>query len=184
MKTIQQIVDDADKLVPNVVPVQDKVAQINNIERDFYANVKVPDVHYFNFTKGQSTYNLTGTDLKSKDIEVIQTSVLNYRQDKNTGTFNTNNKFTFNDNTKELKLSPAPTFSGEGRVMYYKNSTSNYTMSDLNTVINIPEEFQQTIIYALCAWVALTQDDISKATVHETKYRSDWNAASQNYAGG
>lgn len=183
MLTIQQVIDAADNLVTNVIPVDEKVKQLNNIDRDFYANVKVPTTYYFGFEKNIGLYELAGAKMKSKDIEIVQIGPYNYKQDKNTSSFRTSNLFNYNDENKELNLIPPPPFRGEGRIMYYMNSFADYSTSDMDHVLEIPEEFHQTFIPALASWIALVEDDITKATVYETQYRSAWNAASQNYGG-
>lgn len=180
---LQDIINAADVLVPNVIPIEEKVEQLNDIDREFYNNVKVPTNYFFNFEKGLNEYELAGAKLKSKDIEFVEVGMFIYKNGFNTSSFRTSNLFDFNDENNILTLHPPPPFRGSARIVYYKNSFSEYSADDLTQQLDIPTEFHQTIIPALASWIAFTQDDITKATVYEAQYRSDWNLAAQNYGG-
>ena len=43
MKTVQEVINEADILVPNVLSNAQKVEQLNNITNEFYNNVKIPN---------------------------------------------------------------------------------------------------------------------------------------------
>lgn len=181
MKTVQQVINEADLLVPNVNTIQQKIDQLNNITNEFYNNVKIPEHTFFNVIKNQTNYTITGAKIKEKDIENVQVGFLNYRSNEHADTFNTGNRFTFNDSTNELVITPPYTKNDTGIIRHYRCKNKTYTSDNMNEEIDAPEEFQQTFVNALASWIALTQDDITRASIYEANYRSTWNAASQNY---
>ena len=181
MKTVQEVINEADILVPNVLSNAQKVEQLNNITNEFYNNVKIPNS--ISFPMPTNSAIVPANDIKEKDIEVVQIGFLNYRDNNKAGTFNTGNRFTFDDNSKVLTVYPRYPKEEQCIIRYYKSKSKIYRTSLINEEIDAPVEFQQSFVSALAAWIALTQDDIAKSSVYESQYRSVWNAASQNYGG-
>lgn len=179
IKTVQQVINEADILVPNVLSVQQKLDQLNNLTNEFYNNVKVPSVISFSMENGTEVVPVY--DMRDKDINYVQAGFLVYKNDDHVGTFNTGNRFDYDNETRTLTLKPSYPKAVECVVRYYKSQSKIYTTSNLDTDIDAPSEFQQSFVPALASWIALTQDDISRASVYEAQYRSVWNAASQNY---
>lgn len=179
MKTVQQVINEADILVPNVLSVQQKLDQLNNITNEFYNNIKVPSVIIFPMIS--NPIEVPVNDMKDKDINYIQVGYMIYKNDDHVGTFNTGNRFDYNNTSKLLTLRPSYKKGSDCVIRYYKSRSKTYTISTLDTDIDAPSEFQQSFVPALAAWIALTQDDISRSSIYEAQYRSVWNAASQNY---
>lgn len=181
MLTIQQIISEADLLVPNTVSTADKVAQLNAINGDFFNVVKIPRIARFSGMIGQPDYTLPA-DVREKNIDLVECGLLKYRDLMSEDVNPTQNNWSFDDNSKKLTLSPAPYQNGlPGIVRYHRLATTTFLVSNLSAQPDAPEEYHGTYVAALCAWLALTQDDASKAAIYEAQYKSTWNVAAQNY---
>jgi hypothetical protein len=183
MLTLQQIIDEVDKLIPNLLTNADKVTQLNAINQDFFNVVKIPKLATFAALKGQATYTLAH-DVRAKNIDYVKCGLLNYRDMQSDNVRPTDNVFSFDDATKVLTLSPAPYQLIQGFLRYHRIATSTFTGANLSAVPDAPAEYHGSYITALAAWIALTQDELVKASVFESQYKATWNAASQNYQQG
>lgn len=181
MLTLQQIIGEADLLVPNTVSTPDKVTQINAINQDFFNAVKIPKVGRFSGVLGQANYTLP-SDVREKNIDLVECGLLKYRDLMSEDVSPTQNNWSFDDITNTLTLSPAPYRNGlPGIVRYHRLATSTFVSGNLTAQPDAPAEYHWTYVAALCAWLALTQDDASKAALYEGQYKSAWNVAAQNY---
>lgn len=179
--TLQQIISEADILIPNVLPTADKVVQLNSINSDFFNVVKIPKIARFIGISNQANYIL-GSDVRAKNIDLVDYGVLKYRDLQTDDVAPLQNTFSFDDNTSSLTLSPAPYTNGlQGIVRYHRIATTTFTSGVLTAVPDAPEEYHWTYIPALAAWMAQTQDDMGKATSYEAQYRAAWNTAATNY---
>lgn len=178
--TIQQIITEADILVPNVLSTADKVLQLNQINQDFFNIVKIPKVSSFTTTVS-SSYTLPNV-VRSKNIDYVKVGVLKYRDQLTDAVSPLQNVFTYDDDTHTLTLSPAPYQSGlPGIVRYHRIATTTFTPSVLSTVPDAPEEYHWTFIPALASWMANTLDDTVKGAFYEVQYRDAWNSAAAGY---
>lgn len=183
MLTLQQIINEADILIPNLLTAADKVTQLNAINQDFFNVVKIPKVANFTGVKGQAAYTLPN-DVRAKNIDYVKLGLIIYRDLQSDNVNPTDNVFTFDDATATLTLSPAAYGPVPGVIRYHRIATTTFTSSNLNAVPDAPAEYHWTYVPALAAWIAMTQDEITKASVFESQYKSAWNAASQNYQKG
>ncbi|MEF3312324.1 hypothetical protein PV433_25905 [Paenibacillus sp. GYB004] len=183
MLTIQQIMDEADILVPNKVPTVDKVLQITEINRDFFETVKIPKLA--RFTSSTFSDYILVSDVREKNIDLVSVGMLKYRSLDGDAVNPLQPVYAFDDTTRTLTLSPAPYQSGlQGIVRYRRIGTVTYTTGNLSATPEAPEEYHGSYIVALASWLANTQDDSAKAANYEAQYRAVWNVAAQNYAGG
>lgn len=181
MLTLQQIINEADKLIPNLLSNTEKVTQINAINQDFFNVVKIPKTTTFTGMKGQPGYTLPN-DVRAKNIDYVKVGLLNYRDLQTDNVRSTDNTFLFDDQSKTLTLSPAAYRDGlQGIVRYHRIATSVFSENNLSVNPDSPSEYHWSYVLALAAWIALTQDEISKATTFESQYKAAWNAAAQNY---
>ncbi|MFX3633719.1 MAG: hypothetical protein ACE3L7_25540 [Candidatus Pristimantibacillus sp.] len=181
MLTIQEIITEADILVPNVLAVADKVVWLNQINQDFFNAVKIPKVARFTATAGLTDYTLQ-SDVRAKNIDLVDVGILKYRDLQTDDVAPLQNTFSYEDLTHSLTLSPAPYQNGlQGIVRYHRLATKTFTSGNLSAVPDAPEEYQWTYIPALAAWIANTQDDAAKAANYDAQYKAAWNVAAQNY---
>lgn len=179
--TIQQIITEADILVPNILANSDKVLQLTQFNGDFFNIVKIPKTVRFSATNGQSDYTLSSA-VKAKNIDLVQIGVLKYLDQLSDAVSPLQNVFTFDDDTNTLTISPAPYTNGlSGIVRYHRIGTATFTTSDLTAIPELPEEYQWTLIPALSSWIAYTLDDMSKGAYYEQLYRNAWSAAASSY---
>ncbi|MDQ6418670.1 hypothetical protein RB620_04385 [Paenibacillus sp. LHD-117] len=181
MLTLQQIIDEADLLVPNTVDPPDKVTQLNAINREFFNVIKIPKIVRFAGVLGQSDYTLP-TDVREKNIDLVEVGLLKYRNLMSDEINPTQNNWSYDDNSKVMTLSPAPYQNGlPGIVRHHRFATTTFLSGNLTAIPDAPEEYHWTYVPALCTWLALTQEDASKAAIYEAQYKSAWNVAAQNY---
>lgn len=182
--TLQQIITEADILVPNVVAVSDKVLQLTQVNQDFFNVVKIPQIGRFTSVLGQAG-NVLAADVRAKNIDLVEVGLLKYKDLQTDGVTPLENNFSFDDNTHVLTLSPAPYQSGlQGIVRYHRIGTTTFTSGNLAAIPDVPDEYQWTLIPALASFLANTQDDGMKASLYEGQYKAAWNVAAQNYQKG
>ena len=182
MLTLQQIIDEAYTLVPHEVDIADQVVWLNAINQEFFNIVKIPKIHRFT-TTDESTYTIP-TDVREKNIDYVQVGLLKYKSLDNEDVSPLQNVFSFDDNTKQLTLIPAPYKDGlTGIVRYRKIATTTFLSTNLNASPDAPEELHWTYIPALASYLANTQHDTALAANYEAQYKSAWNAAAADYAG-
>lgn len=184
MLTIQQIITEADILVPNNVDISDKVIQLTGINRDFFNIVKIPKLFRFTGTKGIATVNCP-TDVREKNIDLVNVGLLKYRSLDADNVNPLQNAFSFDDQSNTLTLTPAPYANGiAGVLRYHQIGTTTFTTGAVTTQTpDAPEEYQWTYYIALAAYLAETQDDGVRAANFSNQVKAAWNAASQNYQG-
>lgn len=184
MLVLQQIITEADILVPNVLATGEKVAQLNAINSDFFNVVKIPKLARFTGIQGQTDYVLPN-DVQAKNIDMVKCGLLQYRDLQTDGVLPTQNNYSFDDTNKSLTLSPAPYQNGlQGICRYHRIATTTFTSGSLNAYPDAPAEYHWTYVPALAAWMANTQDDGIKAAILTDQYKAAWNVASQNYQKG
>lgn len=181
--TIQQIIDEADAIVPNEIALAMKVSWLNNPNSDFFNVVKIPKIARFNTVKDQATYTLP-SDVRGKNIDLVNVGLLTH-QDLDTDSVKPlQNFFTYDDSTKTLTLNPVPYDNGlSGIVRYHKIATTTFLSSNMNAVPDAPEEYHWTFVPALCEYICLAMND-PKASTFAAQYTSAWNVAAQNYQRG
>lgn len=184
MLNLQQIISEADILVPNVLAPAEKVTQLNAINSDFFNGVKIPVVSRFTAVSDQPNYPLP-TDVRAKNIDLVECGLLRYRDLLSDDITPTQIAYSFDDSTSKLTLSPAPYQNGlQGIVRYRRFGTNTFTSGNLSASPDAPTEYHWTYVLALAAWIAQTQDDAAKAAMYEAQYKSAWSVAAQNYQTG
>lgn len=181
---IQSIIAEADLLVPNEVPVADKLIWLNAINQDFFNVVKIPKIAQFPCVAAQRDYVLPN-DVRSKNIDLLMVGMFRYQSLDRDLVTPTQNAYSFDDASHTLSIFPAP-YSSDlvGVLRYHRIGTTTYTSANLAAAPDAPEEYHWTYIPALAAYLANTQDDGVKAANYENEYKAAWNVAAQNYQGG
>jgi len=180
---LQQIINEADLLVPNEVPISDKVMWLNALNQDFFNVVKIPRVISLNPLVDQSTYTLSA-EVRLKNIDLLTVGLIKYKELLPTAPNPLQNTYTFDDSTYTLTLRPAPYSSGlQGVLCYSRIATTNFTPSDLSAVPEAPEEYHWSFIPGLASFLASAVDDDVKSSRYEAQYKTAWNKAAQNYVG-
>lgn len=178
---IQEIMNEADILVPNEVPAADKVIWLNAINQDFFNVVKIPKMAWFDSVAGQNVYVLP-TDVRMKNTDMCMVGMIQYRSIQNVNVTPLQNSYMLDDETHTLVLTPAPYQSDmQGLIRYRRIATTTFSSSNLSAAPDAPEEYHWTLIPALAAYIANTQDDGAKAGNYESQYKAAWNVAAQNY---
>lgn len=178
---LQQIINEADILVPNEVPIADKVVWLNAINQDFFNVVKIPKMAWFDSIAGQNVYELPA-DVRMKNTDMCMVGMTQYRSIQNENVTPLQNSYLIDDETHTLILTPAPYQSDmQGLVRYRRIATTTFNSSNLTAAPDAPEEYHWTFIPALASYIANTQDDGVKAGNYESQYKAAWNVAAQNY---
>lgn len=178
---INSIINEADILVPNDVPIADKVAALNGFNQDFFNVVKIPNIVTFLPIKDQRGYQINSS-VRSKNIDFVMVGVVKYHELNTETPHPMQNTYYYTDITNTLNLLPSPYQEGlEGFIRYRMIATSNFTSSNLDVTPDAPPEYHWTFVIALASYLANTQDDAIKASNYENQYKSSWNVAAQNY---
>lgn len=180
---LEEIIFMSDELVPNEVPVADKVIRLNAINQDFFNVVKIPRITMFDCITAQPSYTLPA-DVRSKNIDLVMSGMFRFMSLERDPVTPGQNAYRFEDKTSTLTLLPAPFSDQQGVVRYRMIATTSFTVSDLQVEPDAPPEFHWTYVPALAAYIANTQDDSVKAANYENEYKAAWNVAAQNYQGG
>lgn len=181
---LQEIINEADLLVPNEVSTADKVVWLNAINQDFFNVVKIPKMAWFDSVAGQNVYTLAA-DVRQKNIDLVMVGMTKYRSIDRDDVNPLENAYTFDDETHTVVLKPAP-YKAEmqGILRYRRIATTAFTASNLSAAPDAPEEYHWTFIPALASYIANTQDDGVKAGNYDSQYKAAWNVAAQNYQSG
>ncbi|MNM07360.1 hypothetical protein D3C81_174020 [compost metagenome] len=180
---IQSIIDEADLLVPNEVPLADKIVALNALNQDFFNVVKIPRVLPLTPVKDQTTYTVS-TEVRLKNIDLVMYGIIKCTELVPSSPHPMQNTYTFDDSTHILTLRPAPYATGlQGVLRYSRIATTTFTSGVLTAVPDAPEEFHWTYYVGLASFLANAMDDTGKSTMYETQYKAAWNTAAQNYAG-
>ncbi|OME12779.1 phage adaptor protein [Paenibacillus odorifer] len=181
---INEIISEADMLVPNEVPTADKVMWLNALNQDFFNVVKIPRVISLIPVVDQATYTLS-TEVRLKNIDLLTVGLIKYKELLPTAPNPLQNTYTFDDSTHTLTLRPAPYSSGlQGVLRYSRIATTNFTASNLSAVPEAPEEYHFSFYIGLASYIAYAMDDLTKGTKYEAQYLKVWNTAGEQYAGG
>lgn len=177
---INQIISEADMLVPNDVPLLDKILWLNAVNQDFFNVVKIPKIKQFNCVAGQTDYVMPA-EISQKNIDLVLVGPSQYRSLDREDITPYQNAYAYDDSTRILSLYPAPYDALGGFLRYHKVATTTFLSSSLTVQPDAPEEYHWTYIPALAAMLANSQDDSVKASNYENQYKAAWNIAAQNY---
>ncbi|KQY87080.1 hypothetical protein ASD24_26760 [Paenibacillus sp. Root52] len=180
---INDIISEANMLVPNDVPVADKVIWLNALNQDFFNVVKIPKITKFECSSGREDYTLPA-DVRQKNIDLVMIGMFPYMSLDRDEVTPAQNAYAFDDTTKTLSLFPAPYSNLKGFLRYRRIATTTFLSSTLTAVPDAPEEYHWTFIPALASMLANSQDDTAKAAHYTNEYRAAWNTAAQNYQAG
>jgi hypothetical protein len=180
---IQQIITEADILVPNDVQTADKAVALTGINQDFFNVVKIPKIARFVTGAAQGDYILA-SDVRQKNIDLVMTGMFRYMSLDNDAATPRQNAYSFDDISHTLSLWPAPYGMLEGFLRYRRIGMATYSADNLTTTPEAPEEYHWSYVLALAAYLGNTQDDAIKAANYEAQYKASWNVAAQNYQAG
>ncbi|AIQ19523.1 hypothetical protein H70357_24505 [Paenibacillus sp. FSL H7-0357] len=180
---ISDIISEADLLVPNEVPLADKIVALNALNNDFFNVVKIPRVLSLAPVKDQAAYSIS-TEVRLKNIDLVMVGIIKYKELVPGTTNPLQNTYTFDDSTHTLTLRPAPYSNGlQGVLRYARIATTTFTTGNLGAVPDAPDEYHFTYYVGLAAYLANAMDDTGKAATYESQYRAVWEQAATQYAG-
>lgn len=180
--TNEQIISEADILVPNAYTATEKVPWLNFINNEFFDVVKIPITATFTTVSGTKTYTLTGT-IKEKNIDKVMAGHLKFRslnyEDVQTG----QNYFTFDETGRVLTLSAAPSRAGlSGVVRHRKSASSTFTTAAVSTdKPDAPDEYHWIYVLGLAEYIAKANEEDEKAANYGGQYRNALQVAAQNF---
>lgn len=189
--TIQEIITEADTLVPSGYtdaaqsPWPEAVAWLNAINQEFFDVVKIPKPASFTTIGGTKTYTLS-TTIKEKNIDRVLVGHLKYRSLNYEDVQPGQNWFTFDENTKLLSLSSAPSRNGEvGILRFYLSANTSFTTSGVATQVpDAPDEYHWIYVLGLAEYIAKANEEDEKVLNYGGQYRAALATAASNYKGG
>lgn len=172
---------EVDTLVPNPFNDAQKVGWLNEINKEFFEFVKIPIIHQFVTTSGQTDYILS-SGVKSNNIDRVQVNHVFYHSMQYQEVIPGHNFWIFNDETMTLVLNPKPSLSHLlGVVKYAKTAATTFLSSDLTSVPDAPEEYHFAYVLGLCERVAKGMNDVTLANNYGADYRNQIAVAQQSY---
>ena len=181
--TLQDIIDEANTLVPNDVPTAQQVIWLNALNQAFFNVVKIPKITNFTTTAAAS-YTLP-TDVQERNISLVFCGVLKYLSLQEDPIAPLQNAYTFDNSTSTLTLIPAPYKAGlTGSVRYDQIATTTFTSGNLTVSPDVPSEWQYSLILGLASYLANTQGQSALGQNYDMQMHAIWNVASQQYRDG
>lgn len=180
--SIQEIINEADTLVPNEYEPTDKVPWLNAINQEFFDVVKIPQTANFTTTSGAKTYTLSGS-IKENNIDKVMAGHLKYRSLNYEDVQPGQNWFTFDENSLVLSLSTAVSLDGvTGIVRYNRSASSSFTVGAVATEKpDAPDEYHWIYVLGLAEYIAKANEEDEKALNYGGQYRSALATAASNY---
>ena len=178
--TLQNIIDEADLLVPNSFSSANKVTWLNEVNSLFFETVKIPKTTTTQTVSGTADYTLP-TDARSRNIiSCFVNNALFKSADFNTVNPNLNH-FTFDDTTQKLTLVPSPTAVQTMIVRYFKVATTSFVSTTLTINPDAPPEYHWIYTLGLCERIAKAMNDVNLANNYANDFQAQLMIAQQNY---
>jgi hypothetical protein len=182
MLTIQQIIDEADLLVPNSYQLADKVNWLNKINSEFFENVKIPVSTIFMTTLNQSSY-LLPNEVRGNNIDHVQLGLLTYSSMNYEDVRSSQIFYIFDDSTHKITFYPEPYAAAQQTVVrYHRIATSSFTTGTLSAKPDAPGEYHWIYVNGLCERIAKANGDVEKANNYGNDYRNGLATAAKNFA--
>lgn len=173
---IQEIIDEADVLVPNGYNEADKIAWLNAINQEFFDVVKIPK--YASFTPSLSV--TLPSDIRAKNIDYLRVGNKVYRNFLTEDIKPREMYFIFDDETNTLTLSSLS--NGTGQIRYFRMPTTTFTTGNLSASPDAPNEYHWIYVVGLCERIAKANGDTVRANNFGSDYQNALRVAAQNYA--
>lgn len=180
MLTLQNIIDEADTLVPNAFTPADKVAWLNVVNQAFFDVVKIPLHERFNVTKEESTYTLD-SGIRAKNIDKVTVGYSDYDSALTAEQQAGRALWDFNDSDHKLTLLPTPIQSDFGVVRYFRIGTTTFVSTTLTANPDAPPEYHHLYVLGLAERIAQALDDADKANNYGAAFMDGLNVAAQQY---
>lgn len=179
--TLNDIITEADILVPNAFGTSTKIGWLNEINTEFFEVVKIPNFATFTTVASTAGYTLTGA-IRGKNIARVQVGTTLYPsflfETVSPGT----NYHLFTDSTLLLTLASTPTQVLSGTVKYFQTASTTFVSSTLTAAPDAPAEYHWIYILGLCAKIAKAIPDVTLGNNYTADYNANLLVAQQNYA--
>jgi hypothetical protein len=180
--TLQQILTEADTLVPNLYDVPTKIGWLNELNTEFFEIVKIPKSFSFSSVNGNASYP-TNSDIRGKNIVKVQVGTVYFPSFLYDLISPGTNYHLFDESTYILTLSSAAKQSGlVGLIKYFQIAETSFVSSALTISPDAPPEYHWIYIGGLCSKIAKAMEDIVKANNYSREYQANLSVAQQNYA--
>lgn len=182
-RTIEQIIEEADELVPNNIGTALKVTWLNEINHDFFEIVKIPQIYTFNAIAGESTHEVPEGyyfALRNIDRFVVGTNI--YRSLQLDDVPPGNNGWSYSESSRTFTMIPPPIKTMPAYIRFRMHAHSHYTEGNTNTdTPDAPVAYHHLYTLGLCEKIANAMDDTVKASNYGQHYRSGLAIAQANY---
>lgn len=177
MLTNQQIIDEADRLVPNCIDLTRKVLWLNELNKEYFEVVKVWRVLQIPFRAFNGTFVLDA-GVRHRNIGSVVFGS-EYQDGSRPGA--SRKIFFFDDESHTLTLSPAPKTGGRGTVIFSRAATTTFSIRNIATdKPDAAPEFHYIYVSGLAGKIAQASGDLEKASQYETEYRNALGEAAAN----
>lgn len=175
---LQEIINEADVMVPNGYTPAEKAPWLNAINQEFFDVVKIPK--YATFSPAASV--TLPNDVRAKNIDYLRVGNVRYRNFLTEDVKPRELHFIFDDSSSRLTLSSVG--SGLGQVRYFRIPTTTFTSGNLTVAPDAPNEYHWIYVVGLCERIAKAHGDSVRANDYGNDYQNALRVAAQNYAKG
>lgn len=178
---LQEIMDEANVLVPNSFTTAQKISWLNELNRTFFEVVKIPLLHFFSATAGTSSFTMPST-ITVRNVDRVMVGTLIYRSFQMEDVPPGNAGWSLDETTYALTLHPAPSTTESAYVRFMRAAATTYTTTTpASQTPEAPTAYHEFYIYGLAEKMALSMDDTAKANNFGQQYRSLLVVAQSNY---
>lgn len=176
--TLRQIVDMADKRVPNTETDDTKVTYLNQLQLQLFRKFKFPEeMEKIQTVKNQALYTLPSYIEPSRIVSIVVTdfdgsnpTLYTYKSnmDELTG-----NKYYFvrTESSNMIRIYETPDITGDLIMINYQQSANTLSSSDMTISPKFSKDYHMLFVYGLCRELAEINNDVTLANNYDTKYR-------------
>lgn len=166
--TLDEILQDADVMAPNTLPVTTKIRWLNQIQRQIFRDYPVPEAVYPFYTEAETALYGLPDDMAEDRIQrvVVGENEYDYKSIQDEAV---DNMWTIT--AGHMLLHPTP-LQQELVYVYYKPRPVDMTAEDMDSEPGLPVDFHELLTYGVAARVARATGDVGLSVSHEeTFYR-------------
>lgn len=156
MPTLDEILTDIDDRYANVFSQEQKIRWLNQVQRDVFREIALPEILQFKTVPGMSLY----TETEGIDFDLIDSVTVDGNKYDLKGINDTLDTYSYiNVKDKHMALYPKPEKVMDVYVYYKKRPK---TLIDLTETPELKEDYQEILKHGVFMIMALAMDDIGK----------------------
>lgn len=184
--TYQQIITEADTLVPNASGIDDKCGWLNEVNAMFFEVVLIPQAVKFTTVPASPTVSLSAaaTPLKARKVDRVIVGTVKYLDFLHRDVPPGQSYFTIDDSgaTSTITLTPNPPTAQQSIIRYFKVAGSPITASNYAaTAMDAPGEYGWIYVLGLAERIAKAIPDVALANNYAADFQRQLLIAKQSF---